>query len=68
MENNKIIITPTDLLRVNYCALGTRMWFRKIGLNWEKFLHQGLPSNEIINTGDAMAIDLIDKIRKSRNK
>lgn len=66
VENKPIIITSTDLLRVNYCAIGTRLWFRRLGLDWLGFLTQGLSSEEIEATGDAMAIALVDKIRQLR--
>jgi len=66
VESDAIIITPTDILTVGYCALGTRLWFRKIGLNWNKFLTQGLSSDDIESTGDAMAIALVEKIRTIR--
>lgn len=66
MASNVITITPTDLLLVGYCALGARLWFRKAGLDWDKFLRQGLSSDEIEATGDAMAIALVDKIRAIR--
>lgn len=66
MENKSVTITPTDLLHVNYCSFGARMWFRALGLDWQKFLVEGLPSEEIEATGDAMAIDLVAKIKKLR--
>lgn len=66
MESNPILINPTDLLRVKYCSLGTRLWFRKMGLDWDRFLREGLLSDEVEATGDAMAIDLVKKIRAIR--
>lgn len=66
MGNDPIEITPTDLLLVGYCSVGTRLWCRRVGLDWDKFLTQGLSSDEIEKTGDAMAIALVDKIKAAR--
>lgn len=63
-NSDSVLITPTDLLRVNYCSLGVRLWFRRVGLDWDKFLYEGLTSDEVeAVTDDAMVMDLIAKVR-----
>lgn len=69
MANNfePVLITSTDLLRLSYCSIGTRLWFRRVGLDWDQFLAEGLMSDEVeAVTDDAMAIELINKVRKMK--
>lgn len=39
-----------------YCARGTREFFVRHGLDWSTFLRKGIDAQELVNTGDAMAL------------
>lgn len=39
-----------------YCSRGAREFFAKHGLNWVRFLKEGVESERLIQTGDAMAM------------
>lgn len=40
------------------CSRGTRAFFAKHGLDWSKFLKQGVPVEALEQTGDAMALQV----------
>lgn len=37
------------------CVKGTRQWFDRYGLDWNRFIHEGYPVSEIEATGCPMA-------------
>lgn len=45
--------------RTGYCHKGARLWFARYGMNWEKFVRDGLPADVFEATGDAMAQRLV---------
>lgn len=55
-------------LRKYHCVRGIRAWFEKNGLDFKKFLREGIESDLLVDTGDAMAISAVDKIRKIRGE
>ncbi|AEY69563.1 tail assembly protein [Burkholderia phage vB_BceS_AH2] len=59
-----MIITTKDLQPVSYCARGARRWFAEHGLDWSKFVFEGLPEEDILATGDPMAIKLVEEARR----
>jgi hypothetical protein len=38
------------------CSRGARHFFERHGLDWPKFLREGIDADELAATGDAMAI------------
>lgn len=63
-----MIITTKDLQPVKYCARGARRWFEQHGLDWSKFVFEGLPEEVFIATGDPMAIKAIEEARRRTAK
>ena len=63
-----MIITTKHLQPVGYCARGARRWFEVHGLDWSKFVFEGLPEEVIIATGDPMAIKLVEQARQEAAK
>lgn len=45
------------------CSRGTRDFFKKHGLDWDEFLKNGIPAEELESTGDAMAIRVSEVAR-----
>lgn len=43
-----------------FCMKGARAFFIRYGLNWQQFLQAGLPEEELLQTGDALAIALVE--------
>lgn len=49
--------------KVGYCTKGGRRFFDRYGLDWTEFVRSGLPEELFINTGDALAINLVKHAR-----
>lgn len=61
-------VTHQDLRALRYCNNGTREFFRRHGLDWSEFVKSGLPEEAFLNTGDAMAIRLVEFARGRQEK
>jgi hypothetical protein len=42
------------------CSRGARDFFVRHGLDWPRFLEEGLPEEDFINTQDAMALHVVE--------
>lgn len=62
-----MIVTHRDLQAMRYCNKGTREFFQRHGLDWSRFIKEGLPEEEFIATGDHMALKLVEFAREQRN-
>lgn len=49
----------SDIRRARMCSRGARDFFVRHGLDWNKFLHEGIPAEELWNTGDPMAQEVV---------
>lgn len=65
-DDNDVIVRADDLHAVGYCNRGARAWFARAGLDWARFVADGLPAAELEATGDAMALRLIEHVRNAR--
>lgn len=57
------IVRMTHIRRARYCSRGTRDFFKRHGMDWSKFLREGLPAEQFEATGDAMAIRVAEIAR-----
>ena len=55
-----MIITMRDIRRAKMCSIGARAFFIRHGLDWSAFLKQGIDSDKVLATGDAMAIRVVE--------
>jgi hypothetical protein len=62
-----VIVTHRDLQTARYCNNGTRVFFQRHGLDWSEFVKHGLPEEVFLNTGDHMAIQLVEVTRERQN-
>lgn len=46
-----------------YCNKEARKFFVKHGLDWSAFVTTGIPEEELIATGDALALAVVEKAR-----
>lgn len=58
------IVTMKDIRACRMCSGGTRDFFARHGMDWNKFLAEGLPEEQFIATGDAMAMQVVEKARE----
>jgi len=58
-----VIIYMSDIRAARMCSRGTRDFFKRHGMDWNKFLKEGLPVEQFINTGDPMAMQVVEVAR-----
>lgn len=49
---------------VNFCNKGARAFFQRHGLDWQAFLGEGIPEEQLIATNDAMAMKVVEQARR----
>lgn len=57
-------VTVAHLRRVHFCVRGARAFAARYGLDWSRFVREGLPASELEATGDAMAARVCALARK----
>lgn len=63
-----MIIERTHLDELGYCARGARRWFARHGLDWSDFVMRGIDADIMLATGDAMALRLVEHVRKQHGQ
>ncbi|MGC3619141.1 hypothetical protein, partial [Pseudomonas aeruginosa] len=69
-EVTDLIITTAHLRSVpgltsrpGYCVSGARAWFNAHGLDWHRFVAEGMPASVLEATGDELALRLVSHAR-----
>ena len=65
------LVTTADLRTVRdqmggHCIGGTHAWFKHHGLDWRRFVQEGLPEADLLATGDTLCQHLVDAARRRR--
>lgn len=55
MTEAPLIVTIQDAREAGLCSPGQRAWFRRHGLDFRRFLDQGIDAQTLIALDDAMA-------------
>jgi len=50
---------PTWTTRTGYCARQSRAFFVEHGLDWLAFVRNGIPAQQLLDTGNALAAHLV---------
>lgn len=66
MTDEPIKITMLHVRQAKMCSSGAREFFKRHDLDWQKFLSEGLDSNLIEATGDAMALEVVKVAKNGR--
>lgn len=53
---------------LGYCAKGMRKFCKQHGLDYIKFVREGLTPEELLATNDAMAAKVVELAKKSRKE
>lgn len=61
-----LTIWMADIRAAKMCAGGTRTWFLRQGFDWSDFLANGIDAQKFIDTGDAMALQVVEVARGRR--
>lgn len=54
-------VTIQDIRQAGHCVRGAKTWFEAHGLDFPKFLREGMSEGELLATGDALAAEVIRK-------
>lgn len=60
------IVTMRHIRRCKMCSGGSREFFKRHNLDWNKFLQEGIRASELEATGDAMAIRVAQEARNGQ--
>jgi hypothetical protein len=55
---------PGFTARRGFCASGARAWFQRHGLDWSEFVRHGIDAEQLVATGDGMALKLVEHARQ----
>ena len=58
-----MIVTIKDVRKAKYCMSGARKFFARHGLDWSSFARNGIDEEVLRQTGDAMALKVIEVAR-----
>lgn len=59
-----LIVTIDHVRAAGMCVQGTRMWFKRHGLDFCAFLRDGCDADTLLSTGDAMALRVVEHARQ----
>ncbi len=59
-----VIATHEDAKALGYCNAGLRKWFPRDGVSFDDFRKEGVTTNWLRATGDAMAIRLAEAVEQ----
>lgn len=59
-------INMRDVRAAKMCSRGARAFLRRHGYDWQRFLREGVPAELLLETGDAMAIKVVEVARERR--
>lgn len=57
---SSIVVTMQHIREAKMCSRGARSFFERHGLDWDLFLKQGIESEQLVKTGDAMALRVVE--------
>jgi hypothetical protein len=61
-----LMIHMRHIRAANLCSRGGRAWFERHGLSWTAFLSAGLPAEVLRQTGDGLALKVVEAAVKER--
>ena len=63
MNNEPLMVRVEHARALGYCSRGMRAFAARHGLDWGRFVHEGIPAEELEATGDHMALQVVEKAR-----
>lgn len=63
-----MIVRLADMHAVDFCNRGARQWFSEQGLSWSAFVQGGIDADVLLETGDAMAADVVAAARRREGR
>lgn len=65
-QGEPLLVTMLHVRQAKMCSRGARAFFERHNLDWQKFLEEGLPVEQIEATGDAMALEVAKVAKNGR--
>ena len=62
------LVTVKDARSVLYCKEGTKEFFKRYKLDWDKFVKVGVSAQLLLDTGDAMAKEVVEVAHGRRGR
>jgi hypothetical protein len=59
-----MMIHVQDCREVGYCMKSVRPWFERHGLDWQKFVREGITAERLLATEDEYARQIVEHVRK----
>lgn len=59
-----VIVHPRHVRAAALCTRGARAWFKDNGMDWSRFVSEGLPAETLEATGDPLAARAVAKARQ----
>lgn len=59
-----VMCKMVDIRAAKLCSNGARGFFKRHNLDWNKFLSEGIAEEELLATGDANALRVVEKARE----
>lgn len=59
-----VLVFPKHLRSAMICTRGGREWFKAKGLDWSRFVIEGLDSDVLLATGDPFAVKAVEAAEK----
>ena len=57
-------VTVHDMRALKYCAHGSRAFAKRYGLDWSRFVRDGMPVSELQHVDDGMLKRVIEQAEK----
>ena len=61
-----LLVYPKHLRMAGYCMSGSRHWFKHHGFDWGEFVRDGIPAEALLDTGDALAVNVVEQAKKEQ--
>lgn len=61
-----VIVTIRHVRAAKMCGPGARVWFARHGLDYGRFLREGLPADQLLATGCALAKRVVEVAREQQ--
>lgn len=60
MSDEPLIITIRHVRAAGMCPPGARPWFKRHNLDFKRFMKEGMPAEELLATGCALAARVVE--------
>lgn len=58
-----ILVRHSHMRTLKYCNKGARAFAKRHNLDWHQFVNEGIPEEQLLATGDAMVIPVVELAR-----